>query len=150
MNITTFLAGIGFRPYSSVVNSWDSFDTQGSVLMQLWVEPWQRVHDHRIPEAYLRVRCFNAESKARKGHTQVVGYNGRAKAITAIEAGARGYVALSDAPEEKRGAGVWAKNADLSKVYPVLGIEHEETTGDIFAIVARPVPASSVGTASDK
>jgi hypothetical protein len=145
MNITSFLASVGYKPYSSVMNSWDSFDANGSVLMQLWVEPRQRVHDHPIANAYLRVRCWNAASHARKGHTQVVGYNGRTKAIAAIEHGAKGYAALSDAPEEKRGAGVWAKNADLSKVYPVLAIEREEKTGDIFAIVGKPVSAQAIG-----
>ncbi|MGH8616957.1 MAG: hypothetical protein ACREUW_04650 [Burkholderiales bacterium] len=149
MNITSFLAGVGFKPYSSVVNSWDSFDKSGSVLMQLWVDPGQRVRDHPNPYAYLRVRCWNAASHARKGHTQVVGYNGRAKAIAAIENGAKGYAALSDAPEEKRGAGVWAKNADLSKVYPVLGIEREETTSDIFAILGKPVSTQSIGSGGE-
>ena len=144
MNVTSFLASLGFKPYSSVVNSWDSFDEAGTVLMQLWVEPGQRVHNHANPEAYLRIRCFNAQSHAIKGHTQVVGYNGRSKAIAAIEAGAKGYAALSDAPEEKRGAGIWAKNADLSKVYPILAIERDRASGDIFAVVGPPVPASSI------
>ncbi len=79
----------------------------------------------------------------------MVGYNGRAKAIAAIENGAKGYAALSDAPEEKRGAGVWAKNADLSKVYPVLGIEREETTSDIFAILGKPVSTQSIGSGGE-
>jgi hypothetical protein len=116
--------------------------------MQLWVEPGQRIQSHPRPDAYLRVRCFDAESHSRKGHSQPVGYNGRHKAIAAVEAGAKGYVALSDAPEEERGAGVWAKNADLTKVYPILAVERDSRSGDIFVVVARPVPANSVASTS--
>lgn len=52
MNLTEFLAKIEFTPYGSVVNSWDSFNKEGSVLMQLWAEPDQRVHSHQIEGAY--------------------------------------------------------------------------------------------------
>lgn len=146
MNVSSFLTSLGFKPYGSVVNSWDSFNDKGTVLMQLWVEPGQRVQSHPNPDAYMRVRCFNAESHARKGHTQPVGYNGRYKAIAAVESGTTGYAALSDAPEEKRGSGVWAKNADLTKVYPILAVERDSKSGDVFVIVSRPVPASSVAS----
>lgn len=139
MNVTEFLAKIRFTPYATVVNSWDSFNDVGSVLMQLWAEPGQRVRNYEVPGAYLRVCCWNASSHALNGHKQAVGYNGRIKAIEAFEAGARSYAALSNAPEAGRKAGAWAKNADLSKVYPVLEIERSNDSKDIFAILGVPV-----------
>lgn len=139
MNVTEFLAKVGFKPYSSVVNSWDSFNDEGSVLMQLWAEPGQRVKNHPIKDAYLRVCCWNMAAHAIGGRDQVVGYNGRRRAIEAIESGANGYAALSNVPEEERGPGVWARNADLSKVFPILQIERDGTTNDVFAILGTPI-----------
>jgi hypothetical protein len=122
MTITEFLKTTGFKPYGSVVNSWDSFNEAGSVLMQLWQAPGQRVRDHALPGAYLRVCCFDAEHHATKGQNQQVGYAGRLQAIAAVEAGAKGYAALSSSPIDKRGPGFWAKYADLKKVYPILSV----------------------------
>ena len=144
MNVTEFLATIGFVPYGSVVNSWDSFNEVGSVLMQLWTESGQRVRDHTVQGAYLRVCCWNSVSHAKYGHNQTVGYNGRDKAIKSIEAGAHGYAALSNAPEEARKAGAWARNADLTKVYPILAIERSNETDDIFAILGSPISLEQV------
>jgi hypothetical protein len=145
MNLTEFLAKIEFTPYGSVVNSWDSFNKEGSVLMQLWAEPGQRVHSHQIEGAYLRVCCWNAAAYARNGDAQVVGYNGRRYAIEEIERGAQGYAALSNVPEEsQRRPGSWAKNADLTKVYPILKIERICDTGDIFAILNTPIQIENI------
>ncbi|GAB3654286.1 hypothetical protein GCM10028813_26420 [Ramlibacter alkalitolerans] len=144
MTVTEFLQSIGFRPYGSVVNSWDSFNEAGSVMMQLWQEPNQRVRDHAIPGAYLRVRCFHAQGYAETGADRPVGYAGRAKAISALEDGAKGYAALSSPPEGKRGAGVWAKYADLSRVYPILAVERTAAAGDIFVILGAPIPVSAI------
>jgi hypothetical protein len=139
MNVTEFLAKIRFTPYSTVVNSWDSFNAKGSALMQLWAEPGQRVRNHVLSGAYLRVCCWNSTSHSQHGQNQVVGYNGRKKAIEAIESGARGYAALSNTPEAQRRSGAWARNADLSKVYPVLAIERPTDSKDIFAILGAPI-----------
>ena len=139
MNLTEFLKTISFAPYASVVNSWDSFNNNGSVLMQLWQEPGQRIRDHAIAGAYLRVCCWNSKSRATRGQNQTVGYNGRRKAVESIEAGQRGYAALSNAPEEQRGPGVWAKNCDLERVYPILAIERATDSEDIFAILGAPI-----------
>lgn len=144
MNVTEFLTKVGFKPYASVVNSWDSFSDSGSVLMQLWAEPGQRVRGDATPGAYLRVCCWNSASHALHGQNQVVGYNGRTKAIAALESGARGYAALSNAPEIERKAGAWARNADLSKVYPVLAIERPHDSKDIFAILGPPVGVEEI------
>jgi hypothetical protein len=144
MTISEFLAAINFKPYASVVNSWDSFNAAGSALMQLWAEPGQRVRDHAVAGAYLRVCCWSAEHLALYGKNQSVGYNGRAKAIKAIESGATGYAALSDTPLEKRGPGAWAKNSDLTKVYPVLQIERPPNTQDVFAILGAPIPLKEI------
>jgi hypothetical protein len=89
--------------------------------------------------AYLRVCCWNSKSRATRGQNQTVGYNGRRKAIEAVEAGQCGYAALSAAPEEQRGPGVWAKNCDLEKVYPILAIERATDPEDIFAILGAPI-----------
>ena len=118
MNVSEFLGTSGFVPYGSVVNSRDSFNKVGSVLKQLWTESGQRVRHHTVQGAYLRVCCWNALFHATCGHNQNVRYNGRDKAIKSVEAGAHGYAALSNAPEEARKAGAWARNADLTKVYP--------------------------------
>jgi hypothetical protein len=144
MNLTEFLKRIDFTPYSSVINSWDSFNQKGSVLMQLWLELGQRTRVHAVAGAYLRVCCWNSESLAKHGQNQTVGYNGRQKAIEAIEAGQRGYAALSNAPEEQRGPGVWAKNCDLEKVYPILAIERTRNSEDIFAILGAPISIAHI------
>ena len=139
MNLTEFLKRINFKPYASVVNSWDSFNQTGSVLMQLWLEPGQRIQDHAIAGAYLRVCCWNAKSRATHGQNQTVGYKGRQKAIEAIEAGARGYAALSTAPQGQHGPGVWARYCNLERVYPILAIERATESEDIFAILGAPI-----------
>ena len=142
MTITEFLTNVGFKPYGSVVNSWDSFNDVGSVLMQLWQEPGQRVRDHAVPGAYLRVRCFDAMHHANKNHA--VGYAGRLLAIKSLEAGTKGYAALSSPPDGKRGPGVWAKHADLTKVYPVLAVERSGNTDDVFVILGNPIVTSAI------
>lgn len=144
MNVTDFLERIRFKPYSTAVNSWDSWNNSGSVLMQLWTEPGQRVRDHPIVGAYLRVCCWNEQHRLQHGQNQKIGYNGRAKAIRAVEAGAKGYAAMSDAPVAKRGPGAWAKYADLTKVYPILAIERPAASADIFAVLGPPVPLESI------
>ena len=144
MNVSEFLAKIKFTPYATVVNSWDSFNAKGSVLMQLWAEPGQRIRDHRNPGAYLRVCCWNSASDTKYGHNQTVGYNGRLKALAAIENGARGYAAMSSVPEESRRAGAWARNADFSRVYPVLAIERPTDSNDFFAILGTPIAIEEV------
>ena len=112
--------------------------------MQLWQESNQRVRDHAIPGAYLRVRCFHAQGYAETGADRAVGYAGRDKAISALEAGARGYAALSSPPDGKRGSGVWAKYADLSRVYPVLAVERPTAGGDIYVILGTPIPVTAI------
>jgi hypothetical protein len=144
MNVTEFLAKARFTPYSSVLNSWDSFNEKGSVLMQLWAEPGQRVRGHSIPGAYLRVCCWNSVAHAKYGQNQTVGYNGRTKAINAIEGGAKGYAALSNAPEGERKPGAWARNADVSKVFPVIAIERPSGSKDIFAILGTPIQIEDI------
>lgn len=144
MTITEFLRTTGFKPHGSVVNSWDSFNGAGSALMQLWQAPGQRVRDHALPGAYLRVCCFNAEHRSTKGQNQPVGYAGRLRAIAAIEAGAKGYAAISSPPSDKHGTGVWAKYANLTKVYPILSVERSTTSKDVFVVLGRPIAATSM------
>jgi hypothetical protein len=144
MTITEFLTNVGFKPYGSVVNSWDSFNDARSVLMQLWQEPGQRVRDHAVAGAYLRVRCFDATHYSNEGKSHAVGYAGRLLAIKSLEAGMKGYVALSSPPGGKRGPGVWAKHADLAKVYPVLAVERPDNTPDVFVILGNPIATSAI------
>lgn len=139
MTITEFLKTTGFKPYGSVVNSWDSSNASGSILMQLWQAPGQRVHDHAHPGAYLRVCCFDAEHYSTEGHNHPVGYAGRLQAIAAIEAGAKGYAALSSPPNGQRGPGFWARYADLGKVYPILTVERSPTSKDVFVVLGSPI-----------
>ena len=147
MNLSEFLAKTKFKPYASVLNSWDAFGPTGSVLLQLWTAPKQRIKDHAVPGTYLRVCCWNSEHHAAQGKRLVVGYNGRAKAIQAIESGKPGYAALSNAPLEKQAdhaSGLWAKHADLSKVYPVLQFERPTGIEDIYVLLGIPVPVGSI------
>jgi hypothetical protein len=144
MTITEFLKATGFKPYGSVVNSWDSFNEAGSALMQLWQAPGQRVRNHALPGAYLRVCCFNAEHRSAEGQNQQVGYAGRLRAIAAVEAGARGFAALSSPPNDKRGSGVWAKYADLTRVYPILSIERQRESEDVFVVLGSPVATTAM------
>lgn len=80
MNNTEFFATHGFKPHGTVANSWDAFSSDGAVVLLLWGEPNQRVRDHEIAGAYLRVRCFSAEHHAASARQQAVGYAGRLKA----------------------------------------------------------------------
>lgn len=144
MTITEFLRKAGFKPYGSVVNSWDSTNAAGSVLMQLWQAPGQRIREHVLPGAYLRVRCFDAANHALKGDTQRVGYAGRWRSIETLEAGGKGYAALSAPPAGERGPNVWAKHANLTKVYPVLKVERSETSDDVFVILGTPIATTEM------
>ena len=143
MTLTEFLEDVEFKPYASVVNSWDSFGPDGEVMMQLWDSPCTRVRDPSFPERYLRLRCFDIEHFKANGSNHRVGYNGRTSAIQRIENSARGFAVISTAPNSARGAGIWARYADLTKCYPILTIDRE-ACGDIYVIVGKPVPVKAI------
>jgi hypothetical protein len=142
--VTAFLSKIGLKPYGTVTNSWDAFSESGSVLMQLWSAPGQRVRNYPVPGAYLRVRCFDAEHYHQDGENKRVGYNGRTRAIQQIEAGAKGYAAISSSPNNEHGPGSWAKHADLTRVYPILKVEHMPDSGDIYVVLGTPVSIEDI------
>lgn len=142
MNVSEFLAKTGFRSHGTVANSWDAFKPDGTVLMQLWQAPGQRVKDHANQNAYLRVRCLDALHYADNKQRQAVGYAGRLRAIEAIEAGSRGFAALSAPPSDKHGPGLWAKYADLTRVFPIRAVERADD-GNVFAVLGRPVEAAA-------
>jgi hypothetical protein len=144
MNVSEFLAKTGFRSHGTVVNSWDAFKPDGTVLMQLWQAPGQRKKDHKNQDVYLRVECLNAAHFAENKQRQAVGYAGRLRAIKAIESGTQGYAALSAPPSDKHGPGLWAKHSDLSRVYPIIGIEHDQD-GNAFALLGKPVATDAIG-----
>jgi hypothetical protein len=144
MTNTEFLAKAGFKPYGTVQNSWDSFNGAGTVLMQLWQESGQWIRDGAETGVYLRVCCLRAANHDKKGKDQSVGYAGRLRAIEALEGGRRGYAAMSSPPEDNRGPGVWAKHADLKKVYPILAVERSKGSDDIFVILGRPIASSEM------
>ena len=144
MNITQLCKRYGLEHYGNLEDAWDAFGPSGIVLMQLWHGPNQRLQDHPLPGAHLRVLCFD------KAHHEAAGaqaYPGRAWSIAAVENGARGYAAMSVAPSRQRGAGAWAKYANLERVFPVLALEREPN-GDILAVLGLPVPASELGAPS--
>lgn len=88
-----------------------------------------------MPGAYLRVKCLDAARWKENGQRQAVGYAGRQKSIEAIRGGAKGFAALSAPPSETvHGPGVWARYADLDRVFPVLDLEQAEN-GNIFTIL---------------
>lgn len=143
MKLGEFLDSIQFRPHATIINSWDSFGPSGDVLMQLWSAPGQRVRDHAVAGAYLRVNCYDAKEFQASGHTVPVGYAGRRRAMAAGESGARGYAAISSPPNGEHGPGLWAKHADLSRVFLILALERT-AEGDVFAILGTPVPAAGL------
>jgi hypothetical protein len=144
MNITEFCKRYNFVHYGTPTNSWDSFNADGSVLMQLWQAPRQRIRTSSTPGAYLRVRCLNQNHYQENQTDQRVGYNGRFKSIDALEAGNKGYVLMSSPPTEEHGSGQWSKYANLDRIYPVIAVERE-VSGDIFVILAEPLPSSELG-----
>ncbi|MBT2305164.1 hypothetical protein J7E70_32680 [Variovorax paradoxus] len=104
---------------ASVVNSWDSFQ-----------RPWRRLDaalvgagPARQVGAYLRVCCFDKKEFDATGKSVRIGYAGRDRAMKLLEAGAKGFAAISAPPTDAHGPGQWAKYADLEKVYPVLAVE---------------------------
>jgi hypothetical protein len=145
LNITEFLSKVGLKSHGTVVNSWDAFGPGGVFFMQLWQGPDQRIRNHPNPSVYLRVRCFDAAKHAENAQRQAVGYAGRLRAIRSIEEGAVGFSAMSLPPGGARGPGVWAKHADLDRVYPILEIERAES-GDMFALLGTPVPSASIAS----
>lgn len=112
--------------------------------MQLWQAPGQRVRNHALPQAYLRVRCFDSAHYETGKVDQRTGYNGRMKSIGALENGAAGFALMSTPPTEEHGAGTWSRYAKLESVYPILAIERD-AGGDIFTILAPPLPAAALG-----
>lgn len=141
MNITQLCKRYGLEHYGNLEDAWDAFGPSGIVLMQLWHGPNQRLREHPLPGAHLRVRCFD------RAHHEAAGdaaYHGRAWSIAAVENGARGYAAMAMPPSQQRGAGAWAKYANLERVFPVLALEREPD-GDVYAVLGMPVPASELG-----
>lgn len=143
MNITEFCRRYGFVHYGTPTNSWDSFNVAGSVLMQLWQAPGQRIRNSVTPRAYLRVRCFDQMHYEEKQAEQRVGYNGRLKSIEALDAGKKGFALMSSPPTEVHGSGEWSKYANLDRIYPILAIERE-ANGNIFVILGEPSPSSEL------
>ncbi|WP_159628002.1 hypothetical protein [Massilia puerhi] len=139
MNITQLCKRYGLEQHGSLESAWDAHGPTGIVLMQLWHAPNQKLHDHPLPGAQLRVRCSHADNGASED-----AYDARMRSITEVERGARGYAAMSIPPRTSRGAGAWAKYANLERVFPVLALEREPC-GAVFALLGAPVPASELG-----
>lgn len=141
MNITQLCKRYGLEQYGNLESAWDAHGPTGIVLMQLWHAPNQKIHDHPLPGAQLRVRCSHAADGAGADEDA---YDARVRSITAVEKGARGYAAMSIPPRTSRGAGAWAKYANLERVFPVLALERDPC-GAVFALLGAPVPASELG-----
>lgn len=141
MNITQLCKRYGLQHHGSLQSAWDAHGPTGIVLMQLWHAPNQKLQDHPLPGAQLRVRCMDAgEAEVSDEEAR----DARLRSIAAVEEGARGYAAMSIPPSQSRGAGAWAKYANLERVFPVLGLEREPC-GAVFAVLGAPVPASELG-----
>jgi len=145
MNITQLCKRYGLQHHGSLESAWDAHGPTGIVLMQLWHAPNQKIHDHPLPGAQLRVRCSHACDDDDAGLDDDA-RDARMRSIAAVEQGARGYAAMSIPPTESRGAGAWAKYANLERVFPVLALEREPC-GAVFALLGAPVPASELGVA---
>ena len=141
MNITQLCKRYGLEQYGNLESAWDAHGPTGIVLMQLWHAPNQKLHDHSLPGAQLRVRCSHADDS---NHADEDAHDARLRSIAALEKGARGYAAMSIPPATSRGAGAWAKYANLERVFPVLALEREPG-GAVYALLGAPVPASELG-----
>ncbi|WP_312515504.1 hypothetical protein [Massilia sp.] len=145
MNITQLCKRYGLEHYGSLEHVWDAHSADGIVLMQLWHAPNQKLHDHPVAGAQLRVCCFEAAGATdNQADMQEV----RTRSIEAVEGGARGFAAMSIPPGESRGVGAWAKYTNLERVFPVLALEREPC-GSVFALLGAPVPASELGQEHD-
>jgi hypothetical protein len=150
MNITQLCKRYGLEHYGSLEHVWDAHSASGIVLMQLWHAPNQKLHDHAVPGAQLRVCCLDAEASAQAAtdiHADM--QEVRSRSIEALEQGARGYAAMSIPPGESRGVGAWAKYTNLERVFPVLALERAPC-GSVYALLGAPVPASELGQAGDQ
>lgn len=143
MNITQLCKRYGLQHHGSLESAWDAHGPTGIVLMQLWHAPNQKLQDHPLPGAQLRVCCLDGSAP---DDIEETSREARARSIAALERGARGYAAMSIPPTESRGAGAWAKYANLERVFPVLALEREPC-GSVFAVLGAPVPASELGAA---
>lgn len=144
MNITQFCQRYGFVHHGTPTNSWDSFHASGTILMQLWQAPGQRIRTHVLPKAYLRVRCFDRAHYEQRQTDQRTGYNGRLKSIDAIEKGATGFALMSALPSDQHGAGEWSKHANLERIFPILAVERDDC-GDVYVVLASPLAATELG-----
>ncbi|WP_426196511.1 hypothetical protein [Massilia sp. DWR3-1-1] len=144
MNITEFCKRYSFVHYGTPTNSWDSFHSNGLILMQLWQAPGQRIRNSSGREKYLRVKCLDQKNYHEKQIEQRVGYNGRFKSIDALAAGKKGFALIASPPTEEHGAGKWSKYANFDRIYPITDVERE-VNGDIFVILAEPLPSSELG-----
>lgn len=104
------------------------------------------MQDHPLPGAQLRVRCIDSDEAEQ---FEEDARDARLRSISAVEEGARGYAAMSIPPSQSRGAGAWAKYANLDRVFPVLALERE-SCGAVFAVLGAPVPASELGVAHQR
>lgn len=146
MNITQLCKRYNLEHFGSLESAWDAHGPTGIVLMQLWHATNQKVSDHPTPGAQLRVRCLEVGASAQpEDDASAV----RVRSIAAVEQGARGYAAMSIPPTQSRGAGAWAKYANLERVFPVLALERE-ACGSVFAVLGAPVPASELGIGSQE
>ena len=146
MNITQLCKRYGLEHYGSLEHVWDAHSADGIVLMQLWHAPNQKLHDHPVAGAQLRVCCYEAAGATdNPADMQEV----RTRSIEAVEGGARGFAAMSIPPGESRGVGAWAKYTNLERVFPVLALEREPC-GSVFALLGAPVPASELGQLQDQ
>jgi hypothetical protein len=145
MNITQLCKRYGLEHYGSLENAWDAHGPTGIVLMQLWHAPNQKIQDHPLAGAQLRVRCFDGGAAGSEGARFVdEAQDARVRSLAAVAQGARGYAAMSIPPSQSRGAGAWAKYTNLERVFPVLALEREPC-GAVFAVLGAPVPASELG-----
>lgn len=146
MNITQLCKRYGLQHHGSLESAWDAHGPTGIVLMQLWHAPNQKLHDHPLPGAQLRVRCMDA-GEAEPADEEA--HDARLRSIAALEQGARGFAAMSIPPSRSRGAGAWAKYANLERVFPVLALERDPC-GAVFAVLGAPVPASELGVSGQR
>jgi len=145
MNITQLCKRYGLEHHGSLEHAWDAHGNDGTVLMQLWHAPNQKLQDHPVTGAQLRVCCLDANSAAGIGaaaHADL--QQVRNRSIEAVEGGARGYAAMSIPPGQSRGVGAWAKYTNLERVFPVLALERAPC-GSVYALLGAPVPASELG-----
>ena len=132
MTKSDFYARYELTPDSgNIVTSWGAVQNNTGVrLLQCWNDYKTFIKkEDRTGDAIMVVRVLSPKDLGAKNG----GGQARVRALAAIKAGARAFVAVSTGSYPD-----WINSANLDQVYPILSLRGKN--GEIFAKVGPPVP----------